>query len=69
MTDRLAEIEQRFRSPSKSWDETVSHQDAEWLIAELKRLRKIERAARAAVETQKATGHVSLTLLQDVLEE
>lgn len=38
---------------------------------ENERLRKIERAARAAVETEKALGpgHVRLTLLADVLEE
>ncbi len=36
---------------------------------EIERLRKIERAARAAVETEKALGYVSLTLLSDVLDE
>ena len=35
----------------------------------IERLRKIERAARAAVETEKALGYVSLTLLADVLDE
>lgn len=39
------------------------------LNSENERLRKIERAARAAVETQRATGDVRLTLLADVLEE
>lgn len=62
--EQLKQDNAELSAECDQWGEKVA---ACW--REIEWLRKIERAARAAVETEKTLGYVSLTLLADVLDE